>query len=157
MAEPYTHDTKLPPCLDEPCNECPFLRSSVAGYLGGHVTAEGWVEIAHGEEPLICHKTIQHGEHEWTDPKLRQCRGGAIFRRNIHKTPRNLTAALGPRDTDRVFSWDDEFIAHHTHSVLIDRRRRGAAPSGSVEEQQRAILNYVEANGLDFPSFEDED
>lgn len=103
---------QLPPAAPNPCAECPWVRDSAPGHLGPHTAGE-WCDQAHGEAAIFCHLTIRHGHHEVTDPELRQCRGAAIFRANVLKTPRNPTAAVGPADRVRVFGWDDEFTAHH--------------------------------------------
>lgn len=101
----------LPAVTKRPCVECPWVRSSTAGHLGPH-TPEEWVELAHQDGPIACHMTIDHDEQDWTE--LRQCAGSAIFRANVYKTPRHPNVAVGKRDEKLVFSWDDEFIAHHT-------------------------------------------
>lgn len=112
IAEQVLHG-QLPPCTAQPCAECPWVRTSTPGHLGPY-TAEHWAEIAHSEAPIMCHRTLRHGDHQFTDPEIRQCRGAAIFRANIFKTPRNPTAARAEeRDTETVFRWDDEFIEHH--------------------------------------------
>lgn len=115
----------LPGATPHPCDECPWVRSSAPGWLGPH-SAQEWTALAHSDEPIACHKTIKDvdddGLADWRHPSLRQCRGAAIFRSNIMKSPRNRDVATGPRDTDTVFKWDDEFIAHH----LRKEARRGA-------------------------------
>lgn len=100
----------LPEPTVRPCAECPWVRTAVAGHLGPH-TPEEWVEMAHGESPIACHMTIDHADQDWTE--LRQCAGSAVFRANVYKTPRHPLVALGERDTETVFAWDNEFIDHH--------------------------------------------
>lgn len=101
----------LPDVTVRPCNECPWLRTARPGHLGPN-TAKEWAEMAHGESPVACHETITHADQDWRE--LRQCAGMAIFRANIFKTPRHPKVARAKEpDTDRVFAWDDEFIAHH--------------------------------------------
>lgn len=86
------------------------------GWLGPF-SAEEWLELAHGENPIACHQTIHHaddnGEGDWDDPGMRQCRGAAIFRANVCKRPRDPEVAHGPVDRDSVFGRSDEFLAHH--------------------------------------------
>lgn len=72
-----------------------------------------WIESAHSDSPLMCHKTLHREQHDFTDPDIRQCRGAAIFRANVHKVPRNPTAVTGPRDTATVFASNAEMIDHH--------------------------------------------
>lgn len=109
--------TSLPPATPKPCDDCPWLRSSLPGWLGPFSPHE-WVELAHGEQPIACHKTIKNtndeGEGDWTDPAMRQCRGAAIYRTNVCKSPRDSAiATIDAADRELVFSWRDEFIQHH--------------------------------------------
>lgn len=83
-----------------PCVDCPFSRQSVRGWLGP-LTAEEWMIVAHSDRKLMCH----------TGDK--QCAGAAIFRANVCKHPRDPEALELPRNTKKVFSWDNEFLAHH--------------------------------------------
>lgn len=100
----------LPEATVRPCNECPWLRTSVPGYLGPS-SAEEWIEMAHGETPIACHMTIEHDGQDWSE--LRQCAGAAIFRANVCKTPRHPMVARAKPNTEAVFSWNDEFLEHH--------------------------------------------
>ena len=116
MSDRFPDDAVLPPVAAKPCNECPWRRDSAPGHLGPN-SAEEWVEMAHGEVAIACHKTIvvEPGETtgDWAHPKMRQCAGVAIFRRNVFKEPRNEQIVTLPRDTETIFGWNDEFIAHH--------------------------------------------
>lgn len=103
---------ELPTAVEAPCSECPWRREAAPGWLGPN-TAEEWVEAAHGEQPIMCHKTCNpEGDYEGT----RQCRGAAIFRANVVKKLRRADGAHGPVDHERVFSSNAEFIAHHNRS-----------------------------------------
>lgn len=101
---------EYPPCVKEPCNDCPWRRDATRGWLGPY-DADEWLRCAHGESAIACHQTIPEGGG-WGE-NTRQCRGAAIFRANVCKSPWNPTVETGPRDTKRVFAWDDEFKAHH--------------------------------------------
>lgn len=105
----------LPAVQPNPCNECPWRRISLPGWLGPF-TAEEWNEMAHSDAAVACHTTIHDavdGEGDWDDPRLRQCAGIATFRTNICKSPRDPEVATLPRDTENVFGYG-EFVAHHT-------------------------------------------
>lgn len=108
---------EYPEATASPCNECPWRRTAAAGWLGPH-TAERWAEIAHGEAPVACHKTIPDGGG-W-GPKTQQCRGLASFRTNVCKSPHNPTIATGPADKEKVFSSSAEFINYHNRTGGAD-------------------------------------
>lgn len=126
----YLEQNVLPEALPKPCNECPWRREAAAGWLGPH-TAQEWCDIAHGEGPVACHKTIKvvndEGVGEWSDPAIKQCAGLAIFRANICKSPRNPDIVVYPADREAVFSWDNEFIDHHDIRARL-RKKAGLEP-----------------------------
>ena len=113
----------FPPPTPVPCTECPWRRESAPSFLGPHSPQE-WRDLAHSEAPIACHQTItpdEHGEGDWEDPRIRQCRGAAIYRRNVVKTPRNPSdaARLPGVNPDRahVFASSAEFLAHHEKQI----------------------------------------
>ena len=105
----------LPPATDQICNDCPWRRNATPGWLGPQ-TAEEWLDIAHSEAPVACHQTIRGGG-DWEDGRTRQCLGLAVFRANIGKRSRFPKVATAEPDKERVFSWDDEFLAYHYGDV----------------------------------------
>lgn len=111
-----------------PCRECPWRRRAIRGWLGPH-TPEGLIDMAHGEGPIHCHMSIpddyRRVEDDVPDTSvLLQCAGAARFRRHVHKTPRNPTAAVGPEDRETVFATNDEFLEHHAPIYYETIRRR---------------------------------
>lgn len=107
----------LPDATPEPCNECPWRRVAPSGYLGPYSPLD-WIKIAHRDTPIACHKTVVvtdplEGIGSWEHPKLRQCRGAAIFRSNVGKEPRNPHVVTGPEDTEGCFATNEEFLVHH--------------------------------------------
>lgn len=111
----------LPEATKTPCNECPWRRNAARGWLGPF-DAEQWVALAHGEEAIACHKTIEV-EDDWTQPGIRQCAGAATYRGNVAKRPRDPEVALLPADRDAVFANPREFTEHHD---VASRLRRPA-------------------------------
>lgn len=97
-------------CPPKPCDDCPWRRNAAKGWLGP-LSAQDWVALAHSDEKVACHQTIEI-EDEWT-AGTKQCRGIAIYRANIAKSPRDRTVVVGPVDRDRVFSNPMEFKTHH--------------------------------------------
>lgn len=109
------------PATPNPCDDCPWRRESLKGWLGP-MSKDEWVALAHSDEKIACHQTIEVDE-EWTE-KVKQCRGVATYRANIAKSPRDPSVAVGPVDRDKVFSNPMEFKAHHD-SPLADLLEAG--------------------------------
>ncbi len=61
-----------------PCNDCPWRRKSMPGWLGSEQEPEEWVQTALSESFVECHVNSPN-----------QCAGLAIFRANIYKRPRH--------------------------------------------------------------------
>lgn len=100
----------LPDATPNPCDACPWRRNATRGWLGPF-PADDWIAIAQSDEPVACHQTISVSG-EWA-PGTLQCRGLAIFRENICKSPRNPEVITGPVDRERVFARPQEFLDHH--------------------------------------------
>lgn len=84
-----------------PCADCPWARKSLAGWLGS-MTAQQWVEAAHGEALIDCH-TVSN----------QQCAGAAIYRANVCKSPRRTDTLRLSANRITVFAWMNEFLMHH--------------------------------------------
>jgi hypothetical protein len=88
-----------------PCSDCPWRRDSVPGWLGAHTAGE-WVAMAHGETRIECHT------RKYASGGGPECAGAAIYRANVHKSPRFPTLRL-PQNVNKVFAWFTEFLKHH--------------------------------------------
>jgi hypothetical protein len=78
-----------------------------------------WVALAHSDEPIACHQTIDDDYDEseaWDAPGIKQCAGAAIYRANVCKSPRDPEVARGEVDRETVFATPTEFKEHH-HGV----------------------------------------
>lgn len=78
--------------------------------------------MAHGEEPIACHTSIPDSDESpddvflgWDEPGALQCAGAAIYRANVHKSPRDSAIAILPADLETVFGFG-EFREHHEGS-----------------------------------------
>lgn len=112
MSEPRT----LPPptkAAATVCAECPWRRASAPGWLGGRITADGWIQIALSDQAVPCH--TRDGIH---------CKGLSIFRRNIGKLPRDASIPTSEPDRERIFAMPSEFLEHHKLPELRERKRR---------------------------------
>lgn len=102
----------------KPCNDCPFRRVALQGWLGSASPEEFGYGV--GETELPCHKTIDYDDERWRETQLPDaalCAGALILTKNMSKVPMNprLAAAVEKvkRDTETVFAWVFEFIQHH--------------------------------------------
>lgn len=108
----------LPDATPNPCNDCPWRRTSTRGWLGPF-SASDWVSLAQSDMPVACHLTIDRDD-DWEQPGVKQCRGVAMFRKNICKAPRDPAVVVGPRDTEKVFGRGTEFMDHHDNTPLAN-------------------------------------
>ena len=101
-----------------PCNECPWRRSHMPGWLGGYTPEQFVGQVQHDGPPLPCHKTIKEGKSATA-----LCVGALIFMKNSCKSaqhPDYGNAKDGvERDTDTVFQWPQEFLAHHKQDLSV--------------------------------------
>lgn len=104
------HNTK-------PCDECPFRRKSLPGWLGQY-SIKGILQWFGFQMSFPCHKTMTHNEkgmHFWT-PKERHCAGALIMLQKM-KEPnmymQNPKLFSGIEDRPDVFNNFDEFTEHH--------------------------------------------
>lgn len=88
----------------KPCHDCPFLRDSFAGWLGGMPIKE-WLAALHSETVIDCH--TKKGVNI-------QCAGAAIYRANVCKLPSHEEILVLPVDRELVFATPMEFIGHHS-------------------------------------------
>lgn len=97
--------------ITKPCEDCPFSRKSISGWLGGSSPAEYCLD-AHQDSLIECHTKLMGGEPI-------QCAGAAIYRANVCKCCDGFSL---PVDKERVFASPKEFLEHHTKSKLTDKK-----------------------------------
>lgn len=107
-----------------PCDDCPFRRDSMPGFLGGTRLAD-WITAWIGEAKFPCHKTISQmfvitetvGENHPSLDGASYCAGALTMMRNSCKSPRNSYDREAARkvepDRETVFSHMGEFKSHH--------------------------------------------
>ena len=61
----------------KPCKQCPFLKDSIPGYLGGF-SAEQTQAVALSEHEFHCHHTRESGNEK-------ECVGRLLFASNLSK------------------------------------------------------------------------
>ncbi len=97
-----------------PCPECPFRRTSLAGYLGAH-TVEEFSSLAMSETRMPCHSKVNYNRSDWRQKQetAPQCAGRAVLLGNQCKMPRDPELLRLPSDRQAVFSHIVEFKQHH--------------------------------------------
>lgn len=150
-----------------PCNECPFRRESLPGWLGPWTPLDLLRSLS--VEPFPCHQTIPQGyQGDYNDDRLKGCAGAAIFLNNTLEMSRCRVTSEHQRqvrDVDdsvtlSVFASKQEFIDHHDRDNLkanVDRRlSRAAVPEpekpptptldriAEIQDETRAIGEFLE-------------
>jgi len=121
-----------------PCAECPWLRRSMAGYLGADEPVHFYRESVTYEGLMPCHNEIDYDDPDWTEtqlPDVSLCAGNLIYFRNNLKRPRRLELQApfeAVRPSRHVFSWPEEFMAHHAQQG----EARELARQASLPEQE---------------------
>lgn len=88
--------------LKTPCNQCPFKKDSLKGYLGASTPVE-FLEQAESDIVMPCHLHI-----DYEDVNLR----------NRCKSPRNNVIQKGDSNKE-VFDAAQEFYNHHSDKIGI--------------------------------------
>lgn len=109
--------TTYRPHCKKPCNECPFRRIAMPGWLGSNTPQSFIIDISY-ERPLPCHTSINYEDPRWKRQWERGeigniCAGSLILMRNMSKLPRDPNFPRLPADHKLVFSNPHEFIEHH--------------------------------------------
>lgn len=105
------------------CNDCPFRRKSMPGWLG-HSSPEGFIDCIQRDEPLPCHQTIDYDDEHWLAKWMQQrdtgkmCAGSLVFMAN--KLQRSHTPGFPTmeKDTTNVFGNSVEFVRHHREAAV---------------------------------------
>lgn len=97
--------------VKEPCNECPFRKRSLPGYLGGH-PLEPYRQPPSAGMPTSCHCTDRGAG----DPRTSFCAGSlAVIANDPDVTPLDeyaeAAAVVGKRDD--CFDTVADFAKHH--------------------------------------------
>jgi hypothetical protein len=103
----------------KPCAQCPWRRTSLAGWLGNS-TPQEFMFQAESDVRMPCHVHVDYEREDWERQAntVPRCAGHAIFLRNRCKQPHEpglrAFCATVERDTETVFQWPQEFIEHHS-------------------------------------------
>ena len=99
----------------KPCNECPWRRCHMPGWLGGYDVEQFINQVNFDGPPVPCHLTIEDGREGQI------CIGAIVFMKNSLKVPRHNDYGdlfdEVEKDTENVFQWTHEFREHHTQDL----------------------------------------
>lgn len=101
-----------------PCSECPWLKTSAAGWLGGF-SPESYADAVTCNEIPACHNS----DYGPDNPKSSMCVGALATATNscikADKTSGAMVAQklIGKRDD--CFQWVRDFYEHHTKKTYV--------------------------------------
>ncbi len=103
----------------KPCNECPFRKDSMAGWLAEY-TPEQLHGIVMNELPFPCHMTHEE-DLDWSEAGKEDtplCAGALMYMKKSAKKPRRndlalLVEQIDRKDCDNILSVP-EFFNHHS-------------------------------------------
>jgi hypothetical protein len=109
----YLEATEVDKQITKPCEDCPFRRNAIPGWLAGQSPAD-YCSMAHSETLIECHCHVKDGKHI-------QCAGAAIYRANTFKRVA-LPCITLPADRKSVFATPVEFLEHHSEKKLTPKQ-----------------------------------
>lgn len=107
--------------MKEPCKECPFLRTSLPGWLGDHATSKQIVHIVEHDGFFPCHLKVSRLVNlglpfPTAAVEADHCVGALAFMNNSCKLSRDPLVAQLQKEVGRranCFSWSTEMREHH--------------------------------------------
>ncbi len=102
------------------CKECPFRKSSLAGYLGEASYNPHEFLSTTENDPIPCHMAVDWEKEDGIDKQYKTpCIGSLKFLKNTMRIPRNPEYAKllkGITKDETVFEKKADFINHHSKS-----------------------------------------
>jgi len=105
--------------LTTPCNDCPFRKNSLPGWLGAWESPEqlfGFIITVEREFP--CHLTMtDKDEKDKPESEMSYCRGAVMFMKKLGKLPRNpvlakMVNSVNREELDNILDHTG-FFTHH--------------------------------------------
>jgi hypothetical protein len=135
----------------KPCENCPWRRKSLAGYLGAS-TPEAFLAAAidQNEHRMPCHVHVNYRASDWRDQVevVPQCAGRAIFLANLDAIPKSKRIMREPQikpDPKAVFTSGDEFLTHHKSKPKLSKVRKKKKPDHDFFAELVLPADRVEA------------
>jgi len=76
--------------MKTPCEQCPFRKNSLPGWLGPYENAQELLNVINAEIHFMCHMTLgQDDDDEVDESKMKYCKGALLFMINNGKLPRD--------------------------------------------------------------------
>lgn len=107
------------PCNTKPCVECPFRKTSLAGWLGPWKAPNDLHHFVMGEHAFPCHMTMTDQDEELkANKEMRTCAGSILYavkNAKRFRDPRLLAEQTRLRDSPELENIMDlmEFHKHH--------------------------------------------
>src|SRR6185369_4064435 len=79
----------------KPCNDCPFVKTSLKGWLGPYSGPQELHNLVMSEKPFPCHLSHEEIDVEWNEvgEEFPYCKGALGYMRKAFKIPRNPVLA----------------------------------------------------------------
>lgn len=145
--------------VSQPCNNCPFRRKSMPGWLGAG-SPESFIDCMQRDEPLPCHQTVDYDDEHWLakwmlqrDSKMKMCAGALVFMRN--KLQNNPFAKV-EKDHENIFSNSVEFVRHHREASTHSWKEEDQEPTAhmhrkiiaeAAEKMGKPIIDFAARSG----------
>jgi hypothetical protein len=103
-----------------PCNECPFRKESLSGWLGGFESPQELYKLALAEIPFSCHQPENLSDME--DRSKLQCAGRLAFAVKACKSFRDPELEMlrmnvkSSTDLNSILGIN-EFVEHHSNKI----------------------------------------
>lgn len=99
-----------PKYCKKPCNQCPFLKTSTEGWLGGFSPELTYIGAV-GEDDFICHKTRED------DKEKKLCAGRLLFASKLFRRKElddlvEIVVKKNPGYKNKILG-AKEFLEHH--------------------------------------------
>lgn len=119
-----------------PCAQCPFRRTAMRGYLGGHREPNEITDIVVGDGRFPCHMEVTNLTDRGRPVRLKfhravemaeVCAGSAAMLSNMLKRSRDRDVSTKQSEVGKradVFNNPQEFCEYHNHGPLADVRRK---------------------------------
>lgn len=79
--------------MKTPCEQCPFRKNALPGWLGPYENAQELLNVINGEIHFMCHMTLGADDEEVDETKMKYCKGALLFMINNGKMPRDRKLA----------------------------------------------------------------